>query len=74
MPKNFPGGTGGSPHPAKILSIPHLTLVPIFGPRLVPPPAKVSPQKFEKFKYIFVSNWTTFKLKSTLKGCISCLK
>ena len=38
------------------------------------PPAKVCPWKFEKFKYIFVSNLTTFKLKSTLKSCISCLK
>ena len=68
-------GTGGSPHPAKILPIPpHPTLVPVFGPRLVPPPAEVRPQKCEKFKYIFVSNLTTFKLKSTLKSCISCLK
>ena len=72
----FPGGgLGGSPHPEKILPIPpHPTLVPVFGPRLVPPPAEVRPRKFEKFKYIFVSNLTTFKLKSTLKSCISCLK
>ena len=72
----FPGGgLGGPPHPAKILPIPpHPTLVPVFGPRLVPPPAEVRPRKFEKFKYIFVSNLTTFQLKSTLKSCISCLK
>ena len=35
---------------------------------------EVCPQKFGKFKYIFVSNLTTFKLKSTFKNCISCLK
>ena len=69
----FFGGMG-VPHPAKIQSPPHPTLVPIFGPRLVSPPAEVRPGKFEKFKYIFVSNLTTFKLKSTLKSCISCLK
>ena len=63
----FPGGTGGSPHRRKFCqSPPHPTLVPIFGPRLVPP-AEVRPRKFEKFNYIFVSNLTTFKLKSTLK-------
>ena len=39
-----------------------------------PPPAEVRSRKFEKFKYIFVSNLTTFKLNSTLKSCISCLK
>ena len=38
------------------------------------PPAEVRTQKFEKFKYIFASNLTTFKLKSTLKSYISCLK
>ena len=56
---------GGSPHPAKILPIPppHLTLVPVFGPRLVPPPAEVCPRKFEKFKYIFVSNLTALSSK-----------
>ena len=69
------GGPGGPPHLAKMLPIPpHPTLVPIFGPRLVPPPAEVCPRKFEKFTYIFASNLTTFKLRSTLKSCISCLK
>ena len=43
-------------------------------PSDTPPPAEVRPRKFEKFKYIFVSNLTTFKLKSTLKSCISWLK
>ena len=33
----FRGGLG-VPHLAKILSIPHPTLVPVFGPKLVPPP------------------------------------
>ena len=68
------GGDWGVPHLVKILSIPpHSTLVPILDQGLSPP-AEVRPQKFEKFKYIFVSNLTTFKLKITLNSCISCLK
>ena len=63
----FPGGTGGSPHPAKILSIPPIRQLFPFLDQGLSPPAEVRPQKFEKFKYIFVSNLTTFKLKSTLK-------
>ena len=47
---------------------------PRFWTKACPPPAEVRPRKFEKFKYIFVSNMTTFQLKSTLKSCISCLK
>ena len=66
---------GIPPSGKKFCQSPHLTLVPVFGPRLVPPsPAEVRPRKLEKFKYIFVSNLTTFKLRSTLKSCISCLK
>ena len=55
---------------------PHPTLVPVFGPSLAPPPAEVRPQKSENFRYIFVSNLTTFKLitHKFLKSCISCLK
>ena len=69
------GGTGGSPPSRKnFANPPHLTLVPRFWTKACPPPAEVRPRKFEKFKYIFVSNLTTFKLKSTLKSCISCLK
>ena len=49
-------------------------LSPFLDQGLSPPPAEVRPRKFEKFKYIFVSNLTTFKLESTLKSCISCLK
>ena len=61
------GGTGGSPHRRKFWQSPHPRLVPVLGPRFVsPPPAEARPQKFEKFKYIFGSNLTTFKLKSTL--------
>ena len=70
----FPGGTGGPPIWRKFCQSPHPTLVPVFGPRLVPPPSRGSSPKFEKFEYIFVSNLTTFKPKSTLKSCISCLK
>ena len=41
------GGTGGVPPSGeKFANPPHLTLVPIFGPRLVPPPAEVRPRKF----------------------------
>ena len=70
----FPGGMGVPLAGENFVNPPHPTLVPVFGPRLVPPPAEVRPRKFENFKYIFVLNLTTFKLKSTLKCCISCLK
>ena len=39
-----------------------------------PPPGKVRPRKFEKSKYIFVSNLTYFKLKSTFKRLYFMLK
>ena len=65
-------GDWGSPSGVNFAN-PLPTLVPVFRPRLVPP-GEVCPRKFEKFKYIFVSNLTTFKLKRTLKSCISCLK
>ena len=64
-PGFFPGGgTGGVPPSSENFANPppHPTLVPVFGPRLVPPPAEVRPRKFEKFEYIFVSNLTTFKV------------
>ena len=68
-------GFSWSPHPAKILPIPpHIRHLSPFLDQGLSPPAEVRPRKFEKFKYIFVSNLTTFKLKSTLKSCISCLK
>ena len=70
----FPGGDGGPPNPAKILPIPPIRHLSPFLDQGLSPPAEVRPRKFEKFKYIFVSNLTTFKLKSTLKSCISCLK
>ena len=41
---------------------------PFLDQGLSPPQAEVRPRKFEKFKYIYVSNLTTFKLKSTLKA------
>ena len=69
------GQTGRVPPSGKnFVNPPHLTLVPIFGPKLVPPPAEVCPPKFEKFKYIFVSNLTTFKLKKYLKKLYIMLK
>ena len=46
----FPGGTGGPPSNENFANPPNPTLVPVFGPRLVPPPqAEVRPRKFEKF-------------------------
>ena len=68
----FPGGTGGPPSGQNFVP-PHPTLVLVFGPRLVPPPRQGSSPKIWNLNYIFVSNLTTFKLKSTLKSCISCL-
>ena len=67
MPKHIPQGfflfgkNFANPPP----SIRHLSP---FLDQGLSPPAEVRPQKFEKFKYIFVSNLTTFKLKSTLKA------
>ena len=55
-------GDGRSPYTAKMLPIPPIRhLSPFLDKGLSPPPAKVHPRKFEKFKYIFVSNLTTFK-------------
>ena len=42
----FPGvGLGGPPIRRKFCQSPHLTLVPVFGPRLVPPPSRGSSPK-----------------------------
>ena len=68
----FWGGLG-VPIRQKFCQSPHPTLVPIFWPRLVPP-SRGSSLKIWKFKYIFVSNLTSCKLKSTWKSCFSCLK
>ena len=72
----FPGGgLGGSPPSGKnFANPPPSDTCPRFWTKACPPSAEVRPRKFEKFKYIFVSNLTTFKLKSTLKSCISGLK
>ena len=67
-------GDWGSPFLQKFCQSPHPTLVTVFLDPGLSLPAEVRPQKVEKFKYIFVANLTTFKLKSTLKSCISCLK
>ena len=69
----FPGGDWGfhppPPPSGKIFcQFPSRHLSPFLDQDLSPP-TKVPPRKFEKFKYIFVSNLTTFKLKSTLKSC-----
>ena len=65
------GGLGGPPSGENFANPPMRHLSPFLDQGLSPPSAEVCPQKFE---YIFVSNLTTFKLKSTLKSCISCLK
>ena len=68
------GDWGGPPSWRKFCQSPPSDTCPRFWTKACPPPAEIRPRKFEKFKYIFVSNLTTFKLKSTLKTCISCLK
>ena len=69
------GGLGGPPIWQKFCQSPPSDTCPRFWTKACPPPAEVRPRKFEKFKYIFVSNLTTFKLKSTFKSCISfCIK
>ena len=73
----FVWGDWGSPSGGNFVNplIWHLSLFLDQGLPPPPPPAKVRPQKCENLnKYIFVSNLTTFKLKSTFKSCISCLK
>ena len=60
----FPGGTGGFPIWQKFCQSPPSDTCPRFWTKACPPSAEVRPRKF---KYIFVSNLTTFKLKSTLK-------
>ena len=67
-------GDWGSPPSGENFANPPSGTCPRFWTKACPPPAKVCPRKFEKFKYIFVSNLTTFKLKSTLESCISCFK
>ena len=59
---------GQSPPYGKNFVNPPSDTCPRFWTKACPPPAEVRPQKFEKFKYIFVANLTTFKLKSTLKS------
>ena len=74
-PGFFSWGDWGVPHPAKILPIPPPSdTCPRFWTKACPPPAKIRPRKFEKFKYISVSNLTNFSAQKYLKNCISCLK
>ena len=71
----FLGGLGDPPSGENFANPHYPTLVSVLDQGLPsPPPVEVRPQKFEKSKYIFVSNLTTFKPKSTFKSCISCLK
>ena len=70
----FSRGDWGPPSSENFVNPPIRLLSPFLDRGLSLPPAEVHPQRFENFKYILVSNLTTFKLKSTLKSCISCLK
>ena len=67
----IPGGLGVPPSSKNFVNPPSDTC-PRFWTKACPPPppAEVGPRKFKKLKYIFASNLTTFKLKSTLKSCI----
>ena len=69
----FLGGMGVPPYGENFVNPPIRHMSPFLDQGLYSP-AEVRPRKFEKFEYIFVSNLTTFKLKSTLRSCISCLK
>ena len=74
--QGFSWGDWGSPPSGKNFVNPPIWHLSPFLDQGLSYPAEVRPRKFEKFRYIFVSNLTvrTFKLKSTLKRCISCLK
>ena len=61
------GGLGGVPPSGENFVNPPSDTCPRFCTKACPPPAEVRPPKFENFKYIFVSNLTAFKLKSTKK-------
>ena len=63
-------GDGGR----EILSIPPSDTCPRFWTKACPSQPRFIPPKFEKFKYIFVPNLTTFKLKSTFKKLYFMLK
>ena len=68
----FPGGQG-SPIWRKFCQSPIWNLSPFLDQGLSPQ-AEVRPRKFETFKYTFVSNLTTFKLKSNFKKLYFMLK
>ena len=58
----FPGG--GPPHPAKILPIPsHPTLVPVFGPRLVPPQPRFVPENVKNLDTFLCQIWLLLSSK-----------
>ena len=61
----FSWGDWGPPSSENFANPPPSNTCPRFWTKACPPPAEVCPRKFEKFKYIFVSNFTTFKLRST---------
>ena len=67
------GGTGVPSSGKNVVNPPPIDTCPRFWTKACHPPAEVRPWKFEKFKYIFVSNLTTFNLINNLKSCISCL-
>ena len=67
----FPGGTGGPPSSKNFVNPPIRHLSPFLDQGLSPQ-LRFVPENLKK--YIFLSSLTTFKLKSTLKSCISCLK
>ena len=52
----FLGGLG-VPHPAKILSIPHPTPVPVFVPRLVPPQPRFVPENLKNLNTFLCQIW-----------------
>ena len=65
---------GIPPSGENLVNSPPSDTCPRFWTKACPPPAEVCPKKFEKFKYIFVSNLTTFKLKGYLKKLYFMLK
>ena len=65
--ENHPGfiswGTGG-PHPAKTLSIPPpSTLVPVFGPSLVPPQLRFVPENWKNLNTFLCQIWLLLSSK-----------
>ena len=59
----FLGGWGVSPIRQKFCQSPHLTLVPVFGPRLVPPQPRFVPENLKNLNTFLCQIWLLLSSK-----------